>query len=521
MSPWTVICAVVLGCAVTLSIGQRYFRRQKHLPYPLPPGPLGLPFVGNVLGINREAPWLTYAEWAKTYGDIIHSRLLGKDIIIINSEKVAKDLIEGRSRNYSDRPYLVANELFGMDFASILLPYGDKWRFHRRFFHQTFRAESVPRFGPMQQRRASQLLHRLLDKPLLLSEHLFEYSAALILNSVYDYDPVSRKDDMIVTAEKALNVVSNSLRFHIAILTTTFPAVVNLPPWLPGMSFKRGAALAKLLMKRSVEVPFEHCLQKMNDSSSTPSMVYDALRRSEEKGTSPDLRWIQNLQEAAATGVLGDGNQTHEAMMSFFLIMILVPEAQEKAQAQIDAVVGRERLPTIDDRPSLPYVDAILRETLRLRTPAPLGVPHATTNDDVYGGFYIPKGRRIMSVLARSIAHNESKYPNSQEFIPERFLNDDGTLKPDDVENIAFGFGRRICVGRHFADVSLWSAMSKVLSVFKLSKPHAEDGAEIQIDATLSSGVGGRALPFPCSIVPRIPEMDSEKLEQLIAASTV
>ena len=86
------------------------------------------------------------------------------------------------------------------------------------------------------------------------------------------------------------------------------------------------------------------------------------------------------------------------------------------------------------------------------------------------------------------MAHNESKYPNPHAFIPERFLDDDGTLKPNEIENIAFGFGRRICVGRHFADTSVWSVIAGVLAMFKILKSLDENGVEIAVEPRFSSG---------------------------------
>lgn len=86
------------------------------------------------------------------------------------------------------------------------------------------------------------------------------------------------------------------------------------------------------------------------------------------------------------------------------------------------------------------------------------------------------------------MTHNESKYPNPQIFLPERFLNDDGSLKPNDIENLAFGFGRRMCVGRHFADASIWSVIVKVLAVFTILKSLDENGAEIPVEVQFSSG---------------------------------
>lgn len=87
------------------------------------------------------------------------------------------------------------------------------------------------------------------------------------------------------------------------------------------------------------------------------------------------------------------------------------------------------------------------------------------------------------------MAHDESRYPDPHTFIPERFLNDDGSLKPNDVEHIAYGFGRRICVGRHFADTTVWMAIAKVLAVFKILEPLDENGIGIPVEPRFSSDV--------------------------------
>lgn len=120
--------AIAFGCLTLIYLSRRYLGNARPT-CPLPPGPPGLPWVGNIIGINANAPWLTYREWAKIYGkflcaemtlsshiaassgDIVYSRLLGKDIIIINSENIAKDLLDKHSSNNSDRPYFITNEL--------------------------------------------------------------------------------------------------------------------------------------------------------------------------------------------------------------------------------------------------------------------------------------------------------------------------------------------------------------------------------------------------------------------------
>ena len=88
--------------------------------------------------------------------------------------------------------------------------------------------------------------------------------------------------------------------------------------------------------------------------------------------------------------------QTSSAIKTFFYSMALHPEIQKKAQEEIDRVVGNQRLPDFHDRESMPYTDAIYREVMRIRPVFPLGLPHGSTEDDVYNGYFIPKGRILL-----------------------------------------------------------------------------------------------------------------------------
>jgi cytochrome P450 len=92
-------------------------------------------------------------------------------------------------------------------------------------------------------------------------------------------------------------------------------------------------------------------------------------------------------------GLVTDGKQTSSAIKTFFYYMALHPEIQKKAQEEIDRVVGNQRLPDFNDRQSMPYSDAIYREVMRIRPVFPLDLPHTSTEDDIYNGYFIPKGR--------------------------------------------------------------------------------------------------------------------------------
>ncbi len=83
-------------------------------------------------------------------------------------------------------------------------------------------------------------------------------------------------------------------------------------------------------------------------------------------------------------------------MQTFFLAMTLYPEVQLKARQEIDRVVGTHRLPTLEDRPNLPYVEAVVKEAFRWHPIAPMGLPHVSAADDTCNGYFIPKGAMLL-----------------------------------------------------------------------------------------------------------------------------
>ncbi|EEB99153.1 hypothetical protein MPER_01220, partial [Moniliophthora perniciosa FA553] len=168
-----------------------------------------------------------------------------------------------------------------------------------------------------------------------------------------------------------------------------------------------------------------------------------------------------------------------------WLILALIshPDVQKKAHEELDNIVGRNRIPTMEDMEQLPYIQAIVKETMRWRPVAPIGVPHASLEDDVYDGYFIPKGSLIVpeySVKAMKPESGDLWVADANQFRPERFLNPDGTHKqspPDtkDEGQYGFGFGRRICPGRHVARDML-SAFVVVLWAMELEPGKDESG---------------------------------------------
>ncbi|KAG9308363.1 cytochrome P450 [Chiua virens] len=186
------------------------------------------------------------------------------------------------------------------------------------------------------------------------------------------------------------------------------------------------------------------------------------------------------------------------------LALMLHPEVQEVGQRAIDQLTGGQRLLSLEDRSKLPYIDAVLRETLRWNPVAPLAVPHRLTQPDSYGQWELPVGT---TVIANSwhMLHDEAVYPNPSEFIPQRFINADGTLRDNilDPREIAFGFGRRICPGRYLGEESLWIAIATIIYLFDLSLPTDENGTPIPPEIKYESPFICRPSPFQCVFTPR------------------
>ncbi|KAG2111177.1 cytochrome P450 [Suillus discolor] len=509
----------LVSAAFAISLVLRSYFAKPKLPHSgkLPPGPALLPILGSALAVDVTAPWLTYKAWGNQYGDVVYTRLFGQDNIIINSERVARDLLDHRSQNYSDRPEIATNELFGIDYTTAFMRYGSRWRLQRKILQQSFRQAAVPTFQPMQIAKSHDLLLNLLEDPLNYQEHLEAHSGSVILSAVYSYDAARRHDYMIERGTMALELMLKELRPEVAAVFSAYPFLLRLPSWLPGMRLKRISPLAKELAVENLERPFAHTERSLAMGSVSHCMVATHLRELDD-GRHGDSAWQKKaIQESTATAS-GAGTETTAAvLMNFVLVMILHPDVQQKAQKLVDSVVGQKRLPTFHDRPSLPYIDAILRECLRWHPVFPLAIMHAAVESDIYEGYYIPKGATVTPNVW-AMCHNEDKYANAYEFNPDRFLNPDGTLT-DDTVSFVWGFGRRICPGRHLAEASIWSAIVCMLAVFNFSRAKDETGKEIEIEPRWNPGLTVRPLPFPCSITPRNADMDITALQHLIRVS--
>ncbi|KAG1739604.1 cytochrome P450 [Suillus lakei] len=472
---------VILPISFVIVTAFRRFIKNRQTRPSLPPGPVPLPLLGNILSINTKEPWLTYTQWQAVYGDLVFVRILDQDAVVINSQHVVQALLDKRSGIYSDRPRLATIEPCGWSVNFGFIGYTDEWRRCRRLFHQTFRPDSALKFRPMQMRRA------------------------LGMSAIYDYQPSARDDPLVRIIENAVAIGLEVMTPERAALLKAFPFLLKLPDWCWGSSIKRDARTSTIRMREMTDVPFQYTQQHMADNSSRGqlSMVAENLRRMEKLDEASKPMFETVLKKAATTAMTGSYETTTSTLMAFALAMVSYPNVQRRAQAEINLVIGRDRLPTFKDRASLPYVEAILRETLRWEPVGPLGIAHATSSDDIYDGYFIPKGLLILMSYCRGITRDEKRYPDASRFMPERFLDVNGALNDDDPAAYVFGSGRRVCPGRYAVDATLWSAFATMLATVDFSFAKDDQGKVIDFTPQFTTGLTHSAVVFPCDISPR------------------
>ena len=167
--------------------------------------------------------------------------------------------------------------------------------------------------------------------------------------------------------------------------------------------------------------------------------------------------------------------------------MAIHPGIQKKAQQEIDRLLGGERLPTLSDQEDLPYISALIKETYRWHTPSPMGGPKCLKADDVYKGYYLPKGVTVIENLW-AIFHDPVVYPEPYRFNPERFLKD-GKLDPSvkDPEDRVFGSARRVCPGRYIANRTIFLRFATILATFDI-EPGTNDKDEVESEIKFHEG---------------------------------
>ncbi|KLO16115.1 cytochrome P450 [Schizopora paradoxa] len=494
------------ACIITWCTVKRILKKKKANPdsLPYPPGPPAKWIIGNLLDMPASINFKALRSWKEKYGDLTFMRACGQSVLVINSLKAAKDLLDKRGTTYAHRPSLVmAGELMGLDQSIGLMAYCPRLTESRRLAHRALSNDAIKRYTHVFETNSILLLQKLLDDPSAYEKAIRLMIGRNILMISYGLTANSADSEFIADAEKVMKLIQEAIAPG-KYLVDYIPCLKRLPSWMPFVNFKREAESYRKQITDFVRRPFEHVKADMHSPTSkrqqrgiaAPSLVLDLLSQDDKasKECNDDreeiIMWAIGSLYGAATST------TAATALTFVVLMAMHPDKQRKAQAEIDSVTEGLRLPTLADRARMPYVMAIMNEVARWHAVVPLGLARQTKVTDNYNGYYIPEDTIVLYNLWM-IGRTEGTSASLESFIPERHLDGSEALDPF---SYVFGFGRRICPGRHLADNALFMIYTSILSSFTISKkpsPSAQNACEAGIENPLIPEFSKHLISFP------------------------
>ncbi|KAF7295771.1 Cytochrome P450 [Mycena chlorophos] len=482
------------------------WRLLKPKQLPLPPGPPRRFLTGNLHQVPKVKQWLVYADWAKTYGPIMSLKILNRTTIIITSAKVATDLLEARANIYSSRPFSwMLSRLAGNENAIFSLLSTDSRfpKYRRMLVAGLNKRAATGKYRPVLEGAVRRFLKGIAANADDYLTLLNSFSGGISLKIAYGYDvqePI--ENDYFVKLIENAEGTAPSLVQNI-FFVEFFPWLRFVPAWFPTAYFQRFAAAKKKILDAMVYEP--NAWAKKNLETNPTEASYYSEHYFAEDGTPANLSKedAANLMWTAGAIYTGGAHTTSSGLTTLLLLLSCNPAVQARIQAELDSVVGSERLVNSDDRASLPYLAAVIKEALRWAPPAPNGLRHATTQDDIYEGYFIPKHAIVMCDIW-AITHDPEMYPDPFTFNPDRFLGESGKQQRDPYDFV-FGFGRRVCPGRPLAEESIFLTISNLLAIFTLTPAVDEDGREIDpmVGLDWRTGFVTQAQGFKFCVTPR------------------
>jgi len=376
--------------------------------------------------------------------------------------------------------------------------YGPRWKEHRRVFHSHFN-HSVAEHQEIQLEISKELLTLLLKSPEKYAEHMRHYAAHIIMKRVYGHTVVDNNDPYVRLVDEASRSTSEAA-VPGAFLVDLFPSLKCVPEWMPGAGFKKKAKEWRKLSQAMINVPYLMVKEKFENGNAVPCFVSTCLEQNAASAAAGkgEILTEELIKDSAAVAYAAGADTSVSTMTTFILAMTLHPEAQKRAQAELDAVLG-DRLPTFADKDDLPFVTAVMKEVLRWIPVLPLAVPHRAMSSDQYGDYFIPAGASVLG-NTWAILHDETVFVEPEKYKPERFIENN---LPDPADSGVFGFGRRACAGKSMALDTIWIAIASILSVYNIIKSVDDNGNIITPEVKLKPGTVCHPAPFKCRIEPR------------------
>ncbi|KAG7466329.1 hypothetical protein MATL_G00163810 [Megalops atlanticus] len=432
----------------------RNLRHKRRLP-----GPFPWPVVGNAMQLG-QMPHITFSKLAKKYGDIYQIRLGCNDIVVLNGGTVIRQALIQHSTEFAGRPNFVSFQVVSGGNSMTFSNYSKRWKMHRKIAQSTIRAFSS---ANSQTKRAFE--QHIFGEALDLVQAFLRLSAdGWYFNPSHELTVAAANVICALCFGKRYGHNDSEFRTLLGKVdkfgqTVGAGSLVDVMPWLQSFPnpvrsvFQNFKDLNKeffaFVKDKVVEHRETYNPEVTRDMSDAIIGVIDRADR--ETGLT------EAHTEGTVTDLIGAGLDTVSTALHWILLLLVkYPHIQSKLQEQIDKVVGRDRLPSMEDKSSLAYLDAFIYETMRFTSFVPVTIPHSTTSDVTIQGVHIPKDT-VVFINQWSVNHDPQKWKDPHVFNPSRFLDENGALDKDLTSSVMiFSTGKRRCIGDQIAKVEIF-----------------------------------------------------------------
>uniref|UniRef100_A0A8C6L8M4 Cytochrome P450 2K1-like n=1 Tax=Nothobranchius furzeri TaxID=105023 RepID=A0A8C6L8M4_NOTFU len=435
-----------------------------------PPGPTPLPILGNLLQIDLKRPYHTLLELSKKYGSVFTVYFGPNKVVVLAGYRTVKEALVGHDEEFGDRdsPPILRDFNKG---HGVLWSNGDSWREMRRFALTNLRDFGMGKKA-CEDKIVEECQHltevfrnfKAFDSLNSINCSVSNIICSMVYGSRFEYDDPAFKS--VVARTNALIQLTGSP----SIVPLLSCKIYNMFPWLKWMARRREFHEMVEANKNQNLALFRRIKETLNPEMCRGFVDAFLVRKQklEESGNKNSHFHDTNLI-MTVTNLFNAGTETTSTTLRWgLLFMAKYPKIQDQVQEELKRVIG-DRQVQVADRKFLPFTDAVIHETQRLASIVPLSLPHKTSKDINFQGYFIKKGTTVYPLLT-SVLHDPTEWEKPHTFHPAHFLDKEGKFVKRDAF-MPFSAGRRICLGESLARMELFIFFITLLQRFRFTPP--------------------------------------------------